>query len=209
MGTAGRAPEDIHRDLVNAIVALSLNGVWSLPTDSVRIFAEAGLSAKSGAYNAAAVMCRAAIEAAGWQALYLQAVGPAVWTEAAVPRHPNGERVRLNLVKIIEGLQHHGVLNKKSAAEADKVRLRGDTVAHLVENTARTWEKKRTEILAELAKKGTLQPLPQLLQEVSEAEAVELLEMTATVLTEIFRGVPKRTGPTPFLRTPEPSTADR
>jgi hypothetical protein len=209
MATPGRGPEEIHKDLVNTIVAASLAGVWSLPTDSVEVFAEACLAAKAGAHNAAAMMCRASIEAAGWQALYLRAVAPGVWVEESVPRLPNGERVRLSLALIIEGLEHHGVLSGARASEADNVRKRGDTVAHIVESTARKWEKERPKILAELAKSGKLAPLPRFLQGVSDVEAIEILESTATVLAEIFRGVQGRTGPTPYLLPPAPSTADR
>lgn len=183
-------------------------GVPTLPEDSISLLEQAELAEAGGAYDAAAMACRAAVEAAGWQALYLQRTGPGVWQESGVPRHPNGERLKLDLRRIIEGLRHHSILTAPTAGITGTIKDRGDTVLHIVEKSSREWERAKTKVLAKVLKTGKMQKLPPRLARVSRPEARRLIQDTAEVLLEIYRRAPDRSGPSPYLQYPEPTSAE-
>jgi hypothetical protein len=183
-------------------------GTRPLPNESLDLLAQAVQAHKGGAYSATAIVCRAALEAAGIQALYLERVGPASWSPPRIPLQPNGRPIRLNLDAVIDGLKLYGILDKKEADSARKVKDAGDTAAHTVERSQRMFAEYLDDLRAALAAGGKIVDVQPPATKVSEDQSLTLLQTTARTLLAIYSGTPKRTGPTPYLHYPEPSGAD-
>lgn len=183
-------------------------GPRPLPNESLDLFAQAVLAHKGGAYSAAAIVCRAALEAAGIQALYLERLGPNTWSPPLIPLLPNGKPVRLNLDTVIEGLELYGVIDKPAAKAARLVKEGGDTVAHTVERSQRKFAEYLDALRKAIQGGGRIEDVQPPATRVSEQESLSLLQSTSRVLLAIYHGAPGRTGPTPYLHYPESSGAD-
>jgi hypothetical protein len=179
-----------------------------LPNESLDLFAQAVLAHNGGAYSAAAIVCRAALEAAAIQALYLERLGPNIWSPPLIPLLPDGKPIRLNLDAVINGLELHGVLDKKAIKDARLVKEGGDTVAHTVERTQRKFAEYLNALRTAMRGGGKIEDVQPPATRVSEGESLSLLQATCRVILAINRGVANRTGPTPYFHYPEPSGAD-
>lgn len=186
-----------------------LGGMRPLPNESTDFLAEAIRASKGEAYDAAALACRAAIETAGWQSLYLERVAYTTsWVSTAMPRKPNGEPYWLRLDDILEGLGHFRILGGEFLAKAGTVKARGEMVAHLVQKYERTLESHARKWVKNPRPIKGIPPWANIKTRVSAKEGARLIQLTAEVLLELHRQVPKRTGPTRFVRWPEASLAD-
>lgn len=183
-------------------------GARPLPNESLDLFSQAVLAHKGGAYAATAIVCRAALEAAGIQALYLERLGPSEWSPPCIPLQPNGKQIRLSLDVTIEGLKLYGILNEPEAKCARIVKRAGDTVAHIVERSQRSVSEYLDDLRAAFQGHGRIEDVQPPATKVSEDQSLTLLQTTSRVLLAIYRGAPKRTGPTPYIHYPEPSGAD-
>jgi hypothetical protein len=183
-------------------------GPRPLPNESLDLLAQAVLAHNGGAYSAAAIVCRAAEEAAAIQALYLERVGPEQWTAPQIPRHPNGKQIRLNLDTVIEGLEVHGILDPAETKVARVVKEAGDTVAHTVERSQRKFEEYLKKLEKTMKEGGKLEDVQPPATRVSEQESLEVLGATARLIIALNRGAPNRKGPTAYWHPPEPTGAD-
>lgn len=183
-------------------------GTRPLPNESLDLFAQAVLAHNGGAYSATAIVCRAAVGAAGIQALYMERVGPNEWSPPRIPLQPNGKPIRPNLDAVIDGLKLYGILHKTEADDARLVKDAGDTVAHTVERSQRLFAAYLDDLQAAVRGGGKIEDVQPPATKVSTDQSVTLLLATCRVLLATYRGAPKRTGPTSYLHYPEPSGAD-
>lgn len=183
-------------------------GVRPLPNESLDLLVQAILAHKGGAYSAAAIVCRASVEAAGIQALYLQRTGPRSWSQLLVPLRPDGEPFYLQLGSVLKGLKLYGVLDESASGDAQKVKDAGDRVAHTVERQEREFKDFFVKLRKAMQGNGKIEDIQTVSTKISEQESADLIAATSRVLLAVYRGVGQRSGPTGYLHSPEPSSAD-
>lgn len=162
-----------------------------LPEACLTLFREARLCHKAGAFNAAAMTCRAALEAATWHYLHLSWSGTGYAARNVPRREETLEVARSRLSNLRRELVEGAALDGEGLAAFDRVKDEGDAVAHVAEVTLRADEAELrlwTQISTPSdAKRDPLTPIW-----IDAAKSESLLRDTATVLICLLRASASR-----------------
>lgn len=176
-----------------------------LPNECTTLLSQAILAYRAGANDAAVIVCRSAIEAAGWTYLFFRWTGHG-WDGRAIPRRARGgkwEVAYTGLREIHRGLRREKALPRPLLAAFGRIKDDGDAVAHFSEGAIRREEAAIGEYHRRVVagKRAELAPV-KLWNTAKDAEA--RIRETADILLELSRASARRAALPAVAVTPKP-----
>ncbi len=108
---------------------------WTLH-QSVDLFGDATRAFDAEATEGAALLCRAALEAACYVYLYRDKDSK-LWWKFNPPRYPDGRLKRLRFETLMEAVRKQGVLSTEHMEALARIKDDGDLIAHIAERQER------------------------------------------------------------------------
>lgn len=110
-------------------------GAVNLYSEATGLLRDAMISYRSGAIGAAAVTCRAVIEAAGYSALFSVRIGEAGW-KYVFPLNPKGKFRKVEFEEVKKGIAKLGIISVRTMGQIGRVQEHGNFIAHLASKKA-------------------------------------------------------------------------
>jgi hypothetical protein len=166
-----------------------------LPSACTKLFCQSVLSLNAGAFEASAMTCRAAVEAAAWHYLFLNWTKNG-WSNRGIPRDEQLRVARTGLAEIGRLAHVQGGLSEGLRAAFDRVKEAGDAAAHLAETTLRADERETRDYIAATVRPGAAPPQPTRdpiePYWLSQEAARSIVADSSQILLELFRASDRR-----------------
>jgi hypothetical protein len=193
--TDHKTSRSVFEALEDRLRATFPDGRRSLPRSCTELLRQAVACHETGAFESAALTCRAAIEAASWNYLFIDWLRTG-WGNRGIPRD-RALRVEMTGLREIESrLFREEALPEELRPAFDRVRESGDSTAHLAEVTMRYAEMAAGEQVKRLSRGEPPDPggYPDHFEPVwaSREEAEALISDSASIIYAIFRASAQR-----------------